>query len=117
MCFKLETAMVISRPNFSVDDGSTNFALNIFESCCNWCKERNTTIPTKRKVTLTTHSDFQSSVKLRIFEGERSSCQARASLKSQMVKVVPMCTSTKNLIFARTITDLESIGALELSRD
>ena len=26
MCFKLETAMVISRLNFSVDDGSTNFA-------------------------------------------------------------------------------------------
>lgn len=37
--------------------------------------ERNTTIPTKRTVTLTTHSDFQPSVKLRIFEGQASFCQ------------------------------------------
>ena len=38
---------------------------------------RNTTIPTRKTVTLTTHMDWQQSVKLRIFEGERSACQVR----------------------------------------
>jgi len=37
--------------------------------------ERNTTIPTKRSVILTTHEDNQRSVRLRLFEGERALCQ------------------------------------------
>ena len=39
-------------------------------------KERNTTIPTKKTVTLTTCRDFQQSVSLAIFEGERANSKA-----------------------------------------
>ena len=45
----------------------------IFGSFAN--KARNTTIPTRKTVTLTTHMDHQQSVNLRIFEGEASRCQ------------------------------------------
>jgi len=75
--------------------------------------ERNTTIPTKRKVTLTTHADSQSSVKLRIFEGERSSCQDNHFLGDFAIDNLP--PAPKGAPQVEVTFDIDANGILRVS--
>ena len=113
MCFKLETAMVISRLNFSVDDGSTNFAWIMLKPVQG----------TQHYYSHEAEGDLDHPCRFSVQREVADLWGWKIVLPGQGFAQVTNGQSgadvhnTINLIFARTITDLESIGALEISGD
>jgi len=75
--------------------------------------ERNTTIPTRRSVVLTTHEDNQRSVKLRIFEGERASCAENNFLSEFVLDGLP--PAPRGVPQIKVEFDIDANGILHVS--
>eukprot|EP00437_Effrenium_voratum_P000154 CAMPEP_0181433530 /NCGR_PEP_ID=MMETSP1110-20121109/19341_1 /TAXON_ID=174948 /ORGANISM="Symbiodinium sp., Strain CCMP421" /LENGTH=1047 /DNA_ID=CAMNT_0023556989 /DNA_START=47 /DNA_END=3190 /DNA_ORIENTATION=+ len=75
--------------------------------------ERNTTIPTRRSLVLTTHTDNQRSVKLRIFEGERASSSENNFLSEFVLDGLP--PAPRGVPQIKVEFDIDANGILHVS--